>query len=133
MANRKLTILPELTVFEDDDWDYVVDKSDTLESPEGTSKKARKSTTWDYIRGKADARYSMITAIESYPFDGDGQDYTLPDGFIATKCWINDYVQHKEKAGFESRLNTFTQIDNILTFKQTVESTDRIDIDGYIQ
>lgn len=69
MANRKLTILPELTVFEDDDWDYVVDKSDTLESPEGTSKKARKSTTWDYIRGKADARYSLkiqFTQVNTY-------------------------------------------------------------------
>jgi len=77
MANRKITILPELTVFEDDDWDYVVDKSDTLESPEGTSKKARKSTTWDYIRGKADARYSLKVPKIQFTADGITATYDI--------------------------------------------------------
>ena len=30
MANRKLTALPELTLFEDDDWEYVVDNVKTV-------------------------------------------------------------------------------------------------------
>jgi len=43
MANRKLTDLPELTSVADSDLIYIVDASDTSESPEGTSKKIQKS------------------------------------------------------------------------------------------
>jgi len=42
MANKKLTDLTELTTPADNDFLYVVDVSDTTESPQGTSKKIRK-------------------------------------------------------------------------------------------
>jgi len=42
MANKKLTDLTELTTPADDDFLYIVDVSDTTESPQGTSKKIRK-------------------------------------------------------------------------------------------
>jgi hypothetical protein len=75
MANRKLTALPELTSIEDNDWDYTVDISDTSESAQGTSKKVRKSTSWDYIREKADVRYSQ----------GDQTTFVISsNGYLAT-------------------------------------------------
>ncbi len=129
MANRKLTALPELTSLEDNDWEYSVDISDTLESPQGTSKKVRKSTTWDYIRVKADARYGTVFGFTTLRFTGVAQTYTLPDGYVATKGWINDGVQHKEQAGFESDLNTFTQVGTLLTFKMAITAGKRIYID----
>lgn len=81
MANRKLTALPELTLFEDDDWEYVVDKSDTSESPQGTSKKARKSTLWNYIREKANATHSF--KVPKIQFTADGSTSTYDIGFTS--------------------------------------------------
>lgn len=71
----------------------------------------------------------FVTTVDSISFDGAGQDYTLPTGAIARQGWINDAIQHKEKSGFESRLNTFTQSGTTITFKETVETDDRIVID----
>lgn len=132
MANRKLTALTELTSFEDDDWDYVVDKSDTSESPQGTSKKARKSTTWEYIRGKADARYGTVIQIVNQRYAGSGQDYTLPDGAIAIEAHINEAVQFPEDPSYLSDLNTFTQTGTIVTFKKTILVGQRIRIKYYL-
>ncbi len=42
MANRKLTDLPELLTPANGDFIYIVDVSDTTESPQGTSKKIKK-------------------------------------------------------------------------------------------
>ena len=123
MANRKLTALPELTVLEDNDWGEVVDISDISESPQGTSKKFRKSTLWDYIRVKADARYGTVTIIANQRYAAAGQDYILPlSGATATIAYIDDYPQHLEDPSFLSDLNTFTQTDDTLTFKQTIET-----------
>ena len=132
MANRKLTALTELTSFEDDDWDYVVDKSDTSESLQGTSKKARKSTTWEYIRGKADARYGTVIQIVNQRYAGSGQDYTLPDGAIAIEAHINEAVQFPEDPSYLSDLNTFTQTGTIVTFKKTILVGQRIRIKYYL-
>lgn len=77
MANAKLTQKTELTILADDDWGYVVDISDLLESPQGTSKKFRFSTIWDYIRGKADIRYVGVPKIR---FIGDGIQDTFDIG-----------------------------------------------------
>lgn len=132
MANRKLTVLPELTSFEDDDWDYVVDKSDTTESPEGTSKKARKSTFWDYIRAKTDARYGTVVSIENQRYLGVGQNYTIPDGATAFEGHINDAVQFPEDPSYTGDLNTFTQIGTVVTFKKTITAGQRIRIKFYI-
>ncbi len=43
MADQKLTDLPELMSIENNDFVYVVDVSDTTDSPEGTSKKIQKT------------------------------------------------------------------------------------------
>ena len=77
MAKRKLTALTELTALDDNDWEYAVDISDTLESPQGTSKKVRKSTTWDYIRGKADDRYSLKVPKIQFIADGISATYDI--------------------------------------------------------
>ena len=70
-------------------------------------------------------------SITSLRFAGSGQDYTIPNGAIAIKGWINDAVQHLEKAGFTSDLNTFTQTGNIITFKKIITTNQRIVIDFY--
>lgn len=77
MANRKLTALPELTVLDDNDWDYAVDISDLSESPQGTSKKVRKSSLWDYIRGKSDDRYSLKVPKIQFTADGITATYDI--------------------------------------------------------
>jgi len=133
MANRKLTQLPELTSLEDNDWGYVVDISDTLESPQGTSKKTRMSSIWDYIRGKTDGRYGTVTIISNQRYDAAGQDYILPlAGATATIAYIDDYPQHLEDPSHLSDLNTYTQTDDTLTFKQTIETGSIIRIYYYL-
>jgi len=77
MANRKVTQLTELTSFEDGDIGYVVDVSDLLESPQGTSKHFKLSTLWDYIRGKSDARYSLKVPKIEFEADGDVAIYDI--------------------------------------------------------
>lgn len=73
-----------------------------------------------------------IGVVDSQPYVGVSQTYTLPiSGAIATKGYINDAIQHKEKEGFESRLNTFTQTGDVVTFKKTIVAGNRIDIDFY--
>ena len=74
---------------------------------------------------------TWISAIVSKRYSGSGQTYTLPTGATAIKGWINDYPQHLEESGFESDLNTFTQTGTTFTFKQTIETGDRIVIDYY--
>ena len=73
----------------------------------------------------------FVKNIYAKRYAGSGQTYTLPTGATATKGWINDYPQHLEEAGFESDLNTFTQTGTTFTFKQTIETGDRIIIDYY--
>lgn len=71
-------------------------------------------------------------SLQSIRFVGSGQNYTLPETAIAFKAWINDGVQHKEQAGFESDLNTFTQLGDVVTLKKTITAGQRIIIDYYI-
>jgi len=133
MANRKLTQLPELTSFQDDDRGYVVDVSDLLESPQGTSKQFRLSTLWDYIRGKADARYGTVTIISNQRYEAAGQDYILPlAGATANIAYIDDYPQHLEDPSHLADLNTYTQTDDTVTFKQTIETGSIIRIYYYL-
>lgn len=132
MANRKLSVLPELTSLDDNDWGYVVDISDTSESPQGTSKKFRKSSLWDYIRTKTDARYGTVIAIVNQRYPGAGQSYVIPDGAIAFEAHINEAVQFLEDPSYISDLNTFTQTGTIVTFKKTITTGQRIRIKFYI-
>jgi len=132
MANRKLTALPELTALDDNDWDYAVDVSDTSESPQGTSKKVRKSTLWDYIRAKTDSRYGTVIAIVNQRYPGAGQSYIIPDGAIAFEAHINEAVQFLEDSSYVSDLNTFTQTGTTVTFKKTIMAGQRIRIKYYL-
>lgn len=86
-------------------------------------------TADDFIKNKPVGVLALITSAR---FTGSGQSYTLPVGSTAIKGWINDAVQHLEKLGFESDLNTFTQTDNIVTFKKTISAGQRIYIDYYL-
>lgn len=70
-------------------------------------------------------------SISSFRFVGAGQTYTLPAGCTALKAWVNDAVQHLEETGYESDLNTFTQLGAVVTFKKTITAGQRIYIDYY--
>ena len=72
-----------------------------------------------------------LTGMQSIRLAGAGQNYTIPTGATAIKGWINDGVQHLEKTGFESDLNTFTQSGAIVTFKKIITTNQRIIIDYY--
>ena len=61
-----------------------------------------------------------------------GQDYALPTGATATFAYIDGYPQYLEQTGFESDLNTFTQVGNIITFKTTIETGSQILINYYL-
>lgn len=77
------------------------------------------------------ALLTKISGITSIRYSGLGQDYTLPAGAIAFKGWINGGAQHLEQPGFESDLDTFTKVDNVVTFKKAITTGARIVIDYY--
>jgi len=70
-----------------------------------------------------------VTGFQTLRFEGVAQTYTLPDGYTATKGWINDAVQHVEDPDFLSDLNTFTQVGTLLTFKMAITAGKRIRVD----
>jgi len=78
------------------------------------------------------ALQSHLTGLNSLRASGLGQTYTIPTGATALKGWINDGIQHLEKTGFESDLNTFTQSGAIVTFKKAITTGQRIIIDYYL-
>lgn len=75
---------------------------------------------------------SKITTLQTKRFAGSGQEYELPADAVAFKGWINDAVQHAQQPGFETDLNTFTQLGTTVTFKKTIAAGQRILIDYYI-
>jgi len=92
MANRKLTVLPELTTLSDNDWGYVVDASDTLESPEGTSKKVKYSRLKAFLKPYFDTIYQLKIPYttenrsnkqNSLTTDGSGTKYPTVDAVNA--------------------------------------------------
>lgn len=121
MANRKLTVLPELTSLDDNDWGYVVDISDTSESPQGTSKKFRKSSLWDYIRGKTDNRY-IIQSIDFPRLLAPQQVFNIPTGKTAKWALVNGTYYVLETSNNTAEFNTFTQTGIQVTFKNTLET-----------
>jgi len=84
-----------------------------------------------FIQNKPDIDSSANT-IECIRYAGLGQVYELPVDAVAIKGYINDGVQHLEKTGFETDLNTFTQNGIEVTFKKTILTGQRIIIYYYI-
>jgi hypothetical protein len=84
-----------------------------------------------YIRNFPDIN-NVTNTIECIRFAGLGQVYELPINAVAIKGYINDGVQHLEKIGFETDLNTFTQDGIEVTFKKTILTGQRIIIYYYI-
>lgn len=83
MANRKLSDLQELLVIANDDILYVVDKSDTTESPEGTSK---------FIK-KVNLTSSNISVLDDeYEYLSGTPDFTLPVGAKVSAVSCNGVI-----------------------------------------
>ena len=78
MANKKLTDLTELTTPADNDFLYIVDVSDTTESPQGTSKKIRK----DKVDSGA-SKENIANKQNDLTPDGTGTKYTTVDAVNA--------------------------------------------------
>lgn len=81
MANRKLTdpSITELTAISDNDISYVVDVSDTTESPDGTSKRFTFLSLKTYLKSYIDTQlYATISA-----------NTTLDNSFHAKTIWVN--------------------------------------------
>ena len=78
MANKKLTDLTELTTPADNDFFYIVDVSDTTESPQGTSKKIRK----DKVDSGA-SKENLANKQNDLTIDGTGTKYPTVDAINA--------------------------------------------------
>jgi hypothetical protein len=65
-------------------------------------------------------------------FTPTGQICTLPVGATAICADVDGYPQYKEKIGFETDLNTFTQSGDNVTFKTIFEGTPQILIQYYL-
>lgn len=90
MANRKLTVLPELTAISDDDFAYIVDVSDTSESPDGTSKKTKFSRLKTFLKPYFDTIYEA--KLSFVPESRDNKQNSLADDGTATKYPTVDAV-----------------------------------------
>jgi len=112
MANRKITDLPELLTPANDDWLYIVDKSDLTESAEGTSKKIKKNTIIGLGTGELKfIDYPKITVANT-------QNFSLPSGGIAKYVFNNKTQYFKETANNAYQVDTFTQSGDIVTLKK---------------
>jgi len=83
----------------------------------------------DYIKNKP---LAIISLIYIKRFAGLGQDYILPTNAIAIDAYVDGYIQYIEQTGFEADLNTFTQTEDTVTFKMTIENDSQILIKYYI-
>jgi regulator of sigma D len=130
MANRKTTQLTELTDIQNDDWFYVIDKSDTTESPQGTSKKIKKSNTIAFIKSneslslaqrKGDVLYGVL---DQYT----GEDITLSkvtgtptvDGIIYFQLG-SEYFKRVENDSIDSKMFGDLPISNVKMAKDQYE------------
>lgn len=59
-------------------------------------------------------------------FTPTGQTCTLPTGATAIDAIIDGYPQYPEQLGFETDLNTFTQLNETVTFKTDIDSNSQI-------
>jgi len=112
MANRKITDLPELLTPANDDWLYIVDKSDLTESAEGTSKKIKKNNVIGLGAGELQfIDYPKITVANT-------QNFLVPDGAIVKMVFNNKTQYFQETANNAYQVDTFTQSGNIITLKK---------------
>lgn len=79
MANGKLTDKTELLSPANGDWLYIVDISDTSESPEGTSKKIKKENA---------VNSNIAVLDDEYEYLSGPPDFTLPVGSkVSAVAW----------------------------------------------
>lgn len=78
------------------------------------------------------ALQDLITVIGVIRYAGLGQDYTVPVGAIATIAFIDGYPNYLLNPSFASDLNTFTQVDETVTFATTIETDSQIIIQYYL-
>lgn len=97
MANRKLTDLPELLSIANDDFLYVVDKSDTTESPEGTSKKIKKENVVSVS--------SSIALDQEFIYAGSSDFELTPGAKVSAVAW-NGVIMRR--ADWTQTVNTLT-------------------------
>jgi len=90
MANRKLTVIPELTAISDDDLGYAVDVSDTSESPNGTSKRVKYSRLKAFLKPYFDTLYEA--SLSFVPDNRDNKQNSLTVDGTATKYPTVDAV-----------------------------------------
>jgi len=125
MANRKLTdaSVPELTTLSDDDWGYVVDASDTLESPEGTSKKVKYSRLKAFLKPYFDTIYQLKIPYttenrsnkqNSLATDGSGTKYPTVDAINSAISGFLVQITSKRYSGLGQ---TYTIPSNAVAFK----------------
>lgn len=112
MANKKITELPELLTVANDDWLYIVDKSDLTESAEGTSKKIKKENL-------AGASVGILGFIDYPKITVAGtQNFTIPVGTVAVQVFNNKTPYFKETANNSYQVDTYTQVSNIVSLKK---------------
>jgi len=116
MANTKTTQLPELTVIQNEDWIYVIDKSDLTDGLEGTSKKISKFNL--SLNG---AQFIANTEIASYP---TGDVYTLVTEAKTYTDW-GGIVVGANKIAILMRIDgVFSSSQNTLVLTDYVLKTD---------
>lgn len=116
MANTKTTQLPELTVIQNEDWIYVIDKSDLTDGLEGTSKKISKFNL--SLNG---VQFIANTEIASYP---TGDVYTLVTEAKTYTDW-GGIVVGANKIAILMRIDgVFSSSQNTLVLTDYVLKTD---------
>ena len=113
MASRKLTALPTATEVTTSDKIYIVDVSDTTESPQGTSKQALIS----------ELPSSGITSLTSTDgsIDIDNTDPSAPDLSIASGTWTPDITSITSGATVDVSAALFSKGGTVVNFSIAVD------------
>lgn len=115
MANRKLSDLQELLVIDNDDIFYVVDTSDTTESPEGTSKFIKKE---NITPASSNGNFTVTDYYVTVP---GTQNFVIPTGEQAFLVINTGTIQFKETVNNASEFNLYTQVGSTVILKDTTQ------------
>lgn len=113
MANRKLTdpAIPTLTSIADGDLTYVVDVSDTTDSPEGSSKKSTFTSIKTFLKTYFDTIYTTTSAVAtqiSTALSGYLTSATAASTYEPLKGMDDNYVTDAEKTVLSNTSGTNT-------------------------